>query len=169
MPVRYPGKNTQSQAAGTGAIGASRLGDPGRTGITAWIKRLTRLTRITVQIGRAGVLTRLAHPPTAAPPIVCTISARKSDNFAKIREEEARLRSGLISGELPLEGDQYVVEVEEKINQRLDLAAMRERVDPAIWSPYLIDKPSTYVNVRKRAHPSPPPSSAGRFVSPPTR
>jgi hypothetical protein len=70
--------------------------------------------------------------------------------IAELRTEEERLRAGFIAGTLDPIGDDFMVEVEEKINERLDLKAMRRGVPEAIWSPYLISRPSTYITLKKR-------------------
>jgi hypothetical protein len=68
-----------------------------------------------------------------------------------LRDREQELRRGLIAGDLPLEGDDYAVIIETKLTERVDLDAMRERVAESVWRPFVIEKSTTYVNVRKRA------------------
>lgn len=57
--------------------------------------------------------------------------------IAALKAEENALREGFIAGDLPLEGDEHVAVVEQKVNERIDLKAMRQNVDASIWSPYL--------------------------------
>jgi hypothetical protein len=82
-----------------------------------------------------------------------------ADRFADIREriraletEEAELRQGFIAGDLDLQGDENTVVIEVKTNERLDLKAMRQRVDEATWRPFLVSKEIAYVNVRRKTH-----------------
>ncbi|MBR0910803.1 hypothetical protein [Bradyrhizobium japonicum] len=70
--------------------------------------------------------------------------------IAVLKGEEAALRAGFVSGDLPLDGDEYTVTIETKLNQRLDLKSMREHVEESIWTPFLISKPTTYVTTRRR-------------------
>jgi hypothetical protein len=83
---------------------------------------------------------------------------KPADRLAEVREQlvvlkavEQSLRAGLISGALALEGDDYVVVVEKKQDQRLDLVAMRQHVPESIWSPYLITTTTNYVKTRRKA------------------
>jgi hypothetical protein len=83
---------------------------------------------------------------------------KPADRLAELREqirilknEEKHLREGFISGGLSREGDDHIVSVEVKPNERVELAEMRKHVDESIWKPFVIERPVTYVNVRKRA------------------
>jgi hypothetical protein len=60
------------------------------------------------------------------------------ETIRALREEEAELRAGMISGELELEGDEFTVTIETKVNERIDLKAMRKSVPDEIWRPYLV-------------------------------
>jgi hypothetical protein len=71
--------------------------------------------------------------------------------IAALKAEEASIRKGLVDGELDLEGDDYRAVVTVVTNERLDLRRMRQHVDAAIWSPFLIATPTTYVRVEKRS------------------
>ncbi|OKO80154.1 hypothetical protein AC629_27885 [Bradyrhizobium sp. NAS80.1] len=73
------------------------------------------------------------------------------ERIAELKVEEAELRAGLISGALPLDGDDFTVEIETRINERLDLAAMRAAIPESIWSPFLLSSSCIYVKTRKRA------------------
>jgi hypothetical protein len=73
--------------------------------------------------------------------------------IAELKAEEAALRQGFINGTLDPQGDDHMVVVETKTNERLDLKRMRETVDTSIWSPYLIQKQTAYVTLRKRQAP----------------
>jgi hypothetical protein len=64
--------------------------------------------------------------------------------------EEELLRRGFISGDLDLAGDDYVVIVEAKVNERLNLRAMREREPAHVWQPYVIAAPSVYVRTARK-------------------
>jgi hypothetical protein len=70
--------------------------------------------------------------------------------ISDLKDQEKELRAGFISGALDPVGDDVVVTIEVKPNQRIDLDLMREH-DESIWKPFLIEKPITYVNCRKRA------------------
>jgi hypothetical protein len=70
--------------------------------------------------------------------------------IAALREEEAELREGFISGELPLEGGDHIVVIDCKLIERIDSRAMREHVEESIWSPYLIATPTTYVTLKRK-------------------
>ncbi|OKO91558.1 hypothetical protein AC629_02345 [Bradyrhizobium sp. NAS80.1] len=74
---------------------------------------------------------------------------RKQISALKAAEES--LRQGFISGALDPIGDQYTVTVETRTNQRINLAEMRQHVAGEIWTPYLVEKVTSYVCVRKRA------------------
>jgi uncharacterized protein (UPF0548 family) len=67
-----------------------------------------------------------------------------------LKAEEEELREGFIAGDLPLEGDEHVVSVEVKINERIDARAMRQNVDESIWAPYLISTPSSYIKTERK-------------------
>ena len=51
---------------------------------------------------------------------------------------------------LPLEGDDYTVVIETKVNARIDSRAMRRHVDERIWRPYLIATPTVYVRTERK-------------------
>ena len=83
---------------------------------------------------------------------------KPADRLADLRErikalevEEAQLRDGFISGELPPQGDEHTVVIEHKTNQRVDLRAMRQNVAQEVWAPFLIESEAVYVTVRRRA------------------
>ena len=82
---------------------------------------------------------------------------KAADRLAELREqikilevEEKKLREGFISGDLPLEGDDCTVVVETKVNERIDLGAMREHVPEKVWKPFLISKPTAYVKAERK-------------------
>jgi hypothetical protein len=82
---------------------------------------------------------------------------KPADRLADIREqlhvlkaEELALREGFINGTLPLTGDEHTVVVETKINERIDLKAMRERVPESVWRPFVISTTANRVTVQKR-------------------
>jgi hypothetical protein len=82
---------------------------------------------------------------------------RPADRLAEIRQqlavlkaEEALLRAGLISGTLPLAGYDYSVEIEEKINERIDSRALRQNVPETICKPFLIATPTVRVAVKRK-------------------
>lgn len=82
---------------------------------------------------------------------------KAADRLAVIRAkikvlaaEEAELRAGFASGDLDPVGDDHIVLVDTKVNQRIDLRAMRQHVDAAIWSPFLIATPTTYVRTERK-------------------
>jgi hypothetical protein len=82
---------------------------------------------------------------------------KAADQLADVRArikvleaEEAELREGFIAGTLDPVGDGYTVAIETKINERIDLAEMRQRIAERIWKPYVVEKSVTYVNVRRR-------------------
>jgi hypothetical protein len=77
---------------------------------------------------------------------------KPADRLADLREqlrvlkaEEESLRQAFIAGTLPLDGDDYTVSVETKVNERLDLKAMRENVPEEVWVPFLISTATHYV------------------------
>jgi hypothetical protein len=69
----------------------------------------------------------------------------------ELRDQEQELRRGFIAGALDPAGDDYTVIVETKITERVDLDAMRQHVPESVWRPFVIERATTYVNVRKRA------------------
>jgi hypothetical protein len=75
--------------------------------------------------------------------------AELREQIAALRAEEEILRRGFIDGTLDPIGDDHVVVVERKENQRIDSAAMRKNVAEEIWRPYLISSVNDYVTVRK--------------------
>jgi hypothetical protein len=72
------------------------------------------------------------------------------ERIRELRDQEQRLRDGLISGALDTVGDDFTVIIEVKPVERVDLAEMRKHVDEATWRPYLVSKEIAYVTVRKR-------------------
>jgi hypothetical protein len=70
--------------------------------------------------------------------------------ISALRDQEQELRRGFITGALDPAGDEYVVTVETKLNQRIDLDAMREHVPERIWRPYVVSKETAYVSVRRK-------------------
>jgi len=68
----------------------------------------------------------------------------------ELRNQEDQLRCGLIAGDLPLEGDDFVVVIDRKKVERVDLDAMRRRVAEEVWKPFLVSRETIYVNCRKR-------------------
>jgi hypothetical protein len=71
--------------------------------------------------------------------------------IAELREREAELRDGFINGSLSTEGIEHDVVIETKLNERLNLALMREQMPPHVWAPYVIKAESRYVTVKPRA------------------
>jgi hypothetical protein len=69
--------------------------------------------------------------------------------IAQLRAHEAELREGFVSGRLDRQGDDFDVEVVDRINERIDLKRMRASVDASIWAPFLVSSSSTYVTLRK--------------------
>jgi hypothetical protein len=73
-----------------------------------------------------------------------------------LKAEEAVLREGFINGTLPLTGDEHIVVVETKVNERLDLKAMRQHVAEAIWRPFVISTAASRVSVKPKSAPPAP-------------
>jgi hypothetical protein len=67
-----------------------------------------------------------------------------------LRDQEAELRRAFIAGADPI-GDDHVVVVETKTNERIDLDQMREHVDEEVWRPYVVSKETVYVSVKRKA------------------
>jgi hypothetical protein len=76
--------------------------------------------------------------------------AELRDRIRALRDQEQQLRRGLISGDLPRDGDDFVVVIETKTNARLDLDRMRRHVAETIWRPYVVETSVTHVNVRRK-------------------
>ena len=55
-----------------------------------------------------------------------------------------------LPGELDPVGDDHVVVVETKTNERINLAAMRERVAESVWKPFLISTSTSYVKTERK-------------------
>jgi hypothetical protein len=84
-----------------------------------------------------------------APDRLAALRAR----IAALKVEEEILRQGFITGELDPVGDEYVVTVETKVNERIYLQSMRENLPEEVWRPFLVEKPVTYVNVKRKVAP----------------
>jgi hypothetical protein len=65
--------------------------------------------------------------------------------IAVLRTEEEALRQGFISGDLDPVGDEYDVTVKTKVNERIDGRSMRQKIDEAIWRPFLIENETVCV------------------------
>ncbi|MBR0914891.1 hypothetical protein [Bradyrhizobium japonicum] len=73
---------------------------------------------------------------------------RAQIKILEVREEE--LRAGFILGNLDPDGDDHIVVVETKVNERIDGRSMRKNLDEAIWRPYLIATPVAYVKSEQK-------------------
>jgi hypothetical protein len=78
--------------------------------------------------------------------------AHLREKIAELRQREEQLRAGFLDGALPLEGDDHIVVVERKINERLDLRRMREQqvVPESVLAPYVVTSETVYVTLRQR-------------------
>lgn len=85
------------------------------------------------------------------------MNRKSADELADIRAQikvlearEEELREGFILGNLDPDGDDHVVVVETKVNERIDGRSMRQNVNEAIWRPYLISTPVTHVKTERK-------------------
>jgi hypothetical protein len=67
-----------------------------------------------------------------------------------LRQEEAELRAGFLSGDLDPIGDEFSVTVETKLNERINLKEMRKVVPEEIWRPYLVTSQNDRVVTTRR-------------------